>query len=250
MVRGESSTAMMVLGIDTALGACSVAITDGRETLAHESIVMNAGHAEALAPMAKRCFLAAEISPAQVERVGVTIGPGTFTGLRVGLALSRGMAVALECPVIGVTTFEALAYQAHVEHRGAQAFASVLDARRGEVYLQVFDSTLDALIPPSLVPIDEAVRALHEWAASHHGPIALMGSGTPLVRDLWRQKPERLIDTKFLYPDARYVARWSAEADVASHPPAPLYLRSPDAKPPGERKRRPSPQRLRARRGL
>jgi tRNA threonylcarbamoyladenosine biosynthesis protein TsaB len=241
---------MMVLGIDTALGACSVAITNGRETLAHESIAMNAGHAEALAPMARRCFHAAEIEPTAIERIGVTIGPGTFTGLRVGLALSRGMAIALECPVVGVTTFEALTYQARVDHYGAQAFAAILDARRGEVYLQVFDATLEALMPPSLVPLDEAVRALHEWAATHSGPVALTGSGTPLVRELWRKGLERLIDTKIVFPDARYVGRWAGEAaDPAAHPPSPLYLRSPDAKPPGERKRRPM-ARLRARRGL
>jgi tRNA threonylcarbamoyladenosine biosynthesis protein TsaB len=240
---------MIVLGIDTALSACSAAIMDGQATMSHESLAMNAGHAEALAPMVKRCFVSAQILPTTVERIGVTIGPGTFTGLRVGLALARGMAVALECPVVGVTTFEALAYQARAEHRGAQVFVVALDARRGEVYLQAFDPTLDPLIPPSLVPLAEAVRALHEWAGTHHGPVALSGSGSPLVREQWRQSPTRLIETKLVSADARFVARWAAEThDPAEHPPSPLYLRGPDAKPPGERKRRPSP-RLRARRG-
>ena len=98
---------MKVLAVDTALGACSVAVLDGEKILSHRFEEMARGHAEALAPIVQDAM--AGIAFASLDRLAVTTGPGTFTGQRVGLAFMRGLRIALRKPLIGVTTLEAIA---------------------------------------------------------------------------------------------------------------------------------------------
>src|SRR5215204_4969488 len=102
---------MIVLGLDTCLTACSVAVIDGGRVLAHRSEVMARGHQERLAPMAEAVMREAGLSFDRLERVGVTVGPGSFTGLRVGVAFAKGLASALAIPAEGVGTQEELAAQ-------------------------------------------------------------------------------------------------------------------------------------------
>src|SRR4051812_30102146 len=115
---------MKLLAVDTALGACSAALLDGDAVLAHQLVVMERGHAEALAPMVQALMQQARVPFADIERLAVTTGPGTFTGQRVGLAFVRGLRVALKRPLIGITTLEAMAAAAMAE-TGA-FFAAVL----------------------------------------------------------------------------------------------------------------------------
>src|SRR5882724_7006196 len=98
---------MKLLAVDTALGACSVAVLDGDTVLAHRFEEMARGHAEALAPMVEEAMAGMDF--AALDRLAVTTGPGTFTGQRVGLAFMRGLRIALHKPLIGVTTLEAIA---------------------------------------------------------------------------------------------------------------------------------------------
>ncbi|MGZ8364529.1 MAG: tRNA (adenosine(37)-N6)-threonylcarbamoyltransferase complex dimerization subunit type 1 TsaB, partial [Caulobacteraceae bacterium] len=98
----------MVLGLDTALTACSVAVIDGDAVLASRSEPMTRGHQERLAPMVAEVMAEAGIAFDALDRIGVTIGPGGFTGLRVGLAFAKGLALALDIPCVGVTTLAAL----------------------------------------------------------------------------------------------------------------------------------------------
>src|ERR1700740_3337346 len=100
---------MKILAVDTCLGACSVALLDDEKALAHRFELMDRGHAEALAPMVQEAMKEAGIAYDLLDRLAVTVGPGTFTGQRVGLAFMRGMRVALACPLVGVTTLEAMA---------------------------------------------------------------------------------------------------------------------------------------------
>ncbi|HVU20591.1 MAG TPA: tRNA (adenosine(37)-N6)-threonylcarbamoyltransferase complex dimerization subunit type 1 TsaB, partial [Rhizomicrobium sp.] len=103
---------MKILAVDTALGACSVAITEGDRTLAHCREFMDRGHAEALAPMVENAMRDANQSFTSLDRLAVTTGPGTFTGQRVGLAFMRALRVALHRPLIGITTLAAMAQAA------------------------------------------------------------------------------------------------------------------------------------------
>src|ERR1700726_2102111 len=133
---------MKILAVDTALGACSVALLDGERVAAHRFTAMERGHAEALAPMVEEVMSGHDF--ASLERLAVTTGPGTFTGQRVGLAFMRGLKVALGIPLAGVTTLAAMAAQARAECGTARAIA-LHDARRDEVYAEI-DATPEVML--------------------------------------------------------------------------------------------------------
>ncbi len=208
---------MIVLGLDTCLNACSVAVLDGETVLAHRSVAMARGHQEQLAPMAQAVMADAGLAFDRLERIGTTVGPGSFTGLRVGIAFAKGLASALSIPVVGVGTLDVLA-------AGATGLvAAVIDARRDQVYLQVFENG-QALMAPDGLPIGTALARLAELAMGRE--LTLIGSGAPLLAT-------SMPGTDCLTPegcDARLVARLAAGRSVT--PIRPLYLRAPDAKLP------------------
>src|SRR4051812_35357837 len=100
---------MKLLALDTAMGACSVAIHhSGWDVLAKAFVAMDRGHAEAIAPMVRDVMAQAHISFGELDRIVVTVGPGTFTGVRIGLAMARGLGLALDIPVVGIDTLTAI----------------------------------------------------------------------------------------------------------------------------------------------
>jgi tRNA threonylcarbamoyladenosine biosynthesis protein TsaB len=208
---------MIVLGLDTCLAACSVAVCDGARVLAWRSEVMARGHQERLAPMAERVMAEAGLPFARLERIGVTVGPGSFTGLRVGLAFAKGLSSALGVPLAGVSALEALAAEAE-----GLVFAAV-DARRDQVYLQAFEDGR-ALMAPDALELGVAAARVAEIAAGR--PLTLVGSGAPLLAacapGARRLTPEGA--------DARLVASIAAAREPV--PVRPLYLRAPDARLP------------------
>ncbi|MGA0606065.1 tRNA (adenosine(37)-N6)-threonylcarbamoyltransferase complex dimerization subunit type 1 TsaB [Phenylobacterium sp. VNQ135] len=211
---------MIALGLDTCLNACSVAVVDGERVLAHRSEVMARGHQERLAPMAEAVMADAGLAFPRLQRIGATVGPGSFTGLRVGVAFAKGLASALAIPTAAVGVLEALAAEAD------GLVAAAVDARREQTYLQVFDAGR-ALMAPDVLPIPTAAARLVELAQGR--PLSLVGSGAPLLADI---APGAMV----LTPegcDARTVARLAAAR--AAGPLKPLYLRPPDAKLPGGR---------------
>ncbi|HEY0106068.1 MAG TPA: tRNA (adenosine(37)-N6)-threonylcarbamoyltransferase complex dimerization subunit type 1 TsaB [Rhizomicrobium sp.] len=212
---------MRLLAVDTALGACSVALLDGEAVLAHVFVPMERGHAEALAPMVQDAMAQAECDFAALDRLAVTTGPGTFTGQRVGLAFMRGLRVALHKPLAGVTTLAAMGRQARDE-TGLAAYASLHDARRGEVYLQT--GGMDA---PALLTFDAALGAL----TAIPGRFALAGTAAPQAAGHLTQA----VLSSVRQPDALWVARLAQAMPATDAPPRPLYLRAPDAKLPGPR---------------
>src|SRR5579872_322206 len=130
---------MRVLAIDTALAACSAAVldTDYGGILASESLPMLRGHAEALMPLLQRVMNDAGMAFPDLDRVAVTTGPGSFTGLRVGIAAARGIALAAEKPAVGISTLSAYAAP-HMAEDGKFPVVAAIDARHAHVYLQVF----------------------------------------------------------------------------------------------------------------
>lgn len=208
---------MIVLGLDTCLTACSVAVTDGGRVLAHASEVMARGHQERLAPMAERVMAEAGLSFDRLDRIGVTVGPGSFTGLRVGVAFAKGLGAALGLPTAGVGTLEALAADAD-----GLAFAAI-DARRDQVYLQGFEDGR-ALMAPDVLPVAVAAARLAELAMGRS--LTLVGSGAPLLAGV--SPGARILPVEGA--DARHVARIAGSRSAA--PLRPLYLRAPDARLP------------------
>ncbi|MDB5455643.1 MAG: tsaB, partial [Caulobacter sp.] len=146
---------MIVLALDTALPACSVAVLDGGRVLACLSEPMTRGHQERLAPMAQEAMAAAGLQFTDLDRIGVTVGPGSFTGLRVGLAFAKGLSLALDIPCLGVGSLPALA----ASTAAPGLIAACIDAKRGQVYLELFEAG-QPLAEAEALSLDEAVARL------------------------------------------------------------------------------------------
>src|SRR6267378_5169456 len=149
---------MLILAIDTALDACAAAVLDTgtSKAIARESLAMKRGHAEALMPLIARVMKASGIAFASLDRIAVTTGPGSFTGLRVGLSAARGIALAAGKPVVGLTTLTAYAAPV-VSENGEHPIISAIAARHDQVYFQVVSGDGGALIQPCIAPIEEAL---------------------------------------------------------------------------------------------
>ena len=214
---------MKILAVDTALGACSVALLEDDKILAHSFEIMDRGHAERLAPMVDEAMKQADVDFAALDRLAVTTGPGTFTGQRVGLAFMRGLRLALRRPLTGVTTLEAMAAAAMAETGKTEA-AALHDARREEGYLLLQDGK-SVVQPPVVMPFDDAVQAIRAFGtcvlAGTRAQAAAASLGTGFTLSSIRQ------------PDALWVARLAQKRPSSSDVPGPLYLRAPDAKLPG-----------------
>lgn len=225
---------MNILAIDCATNACSAALwmNDGPGPARYAE--MRRGHAEALLPMVAAVMEEAGLDFAGLGAIAVTVGPGAFTGIRIGLSAARGFALAAGLPVIGVTTLEAVAAAQDSEGR---AMLIALDSKREDIYLQLFgaDGT-PAGAPCALLP-EEAVTILPEGET-----VAVAGDmADAVMRALggFHTPPVRLHGPDL--PNAAVVARIAAERFVAApaaqaEPPAALYLRPPDAIPVAERK--------------
>ncbi|HKU65165.1 MAG TPA: tRNA (adenosine(37)-N6)-threonylcarbamoyltransferase complex dimerization subunit type 1 TsaB [Rhizomicrobium sp.] len=212
---------MKLLAVDTALGACSVALLDGEQTLAHIFEPMDRGHAERLAPMVEEAMWGMEFSA--LTRLAVTIGPGTFTGQRVGLAFMRGLRLALKIPLAGTTTLDVMAMAAAAE-TGLSKAAAIHDARRNEAYLLLKDGP-DVLQQPVVLPFGQAVDRIRAF-----GSCALAGTGAAAAFESLGAG-YRLSSVR--QPDALWVARQARAMPEPKTVPGPLYLRAPDAKLPG-----------------
>ena len=207
-----------LLAVETALGACSVAMLDGGNILAHRFQEMTRGHAEALAPMVEEAMREAGTAFAALDRLAVTTGPGTFTGQRVGLAFMRGLRVALKKPLIGITTLEAMAAAT-----GAMRAASIHDAKRDEAYLLLWEQG-QTILAPAVMPFAEAIARIQDF-----GACALAGTGAPAAATALG---DSFTLTNIRQPDALWVGRLAMPRQEPDGPPAPLYLRAPDAKLP------------------
>jgi tRNA threonylcarbamoyladenosine biosynthesis protein TsaB len=218
---------MRLLAIDSALAACSAAVLDTGQSAvaAQESIAMQRGHAEALMPLVARVMERAGLAFADLDRIAVTTGPGSFTGLRVGIAAARGLALAAAKPVVGITTLAAFAAPLIAAADRLPVVAAV-DARHDHVYLQVLGPGGRTLVAPRLANLREALRV----AAS--GAPRLTGNAATLLAKAWPagERPPSEV-TQREAPDIAWVGWLGAVANESAAPPKPLYLRPPDAQP-------------------
>jgi tRNA threonylcarbamoyladenosine biosynthesis protein TsaB len=216
---------MRILAIDTALSACAACVMDAgaAEPAAFETIVMERGHAEALLPLLDRVVSKVEGGFSGLSRVAVTVGPGSYTGLRVGIAAARAIGLAAHVPVVGVTTLSAL-LASLVADENRRVLAAAIDARHGQVYFQSIAPGGQSIVAPTLVRARDAARLMGS------GPAVLVGSGAAAVAAEMAGSDIIVQDTK-PFPDVLWVARLGLVADPAQALPKPLYLRGPDAKP-------------------
>lgn len=224
---------MRVLAIETACSACSAALWADGGIAASRFAPMERGQAEAIMPMVLEVVGEGCGGFAGLDLVAVTVGPGSFTGLRTGLATARGIALARGLPLAGVTTTEAVALAAH---RAAPPEAAglpivvALESRRTDLYLQRFDAGLAPLAEPAAVTPHDAAALLPDGGA------LLAGDAVPrLVAALGARAKRCVVARAAMLPDAAQVAeiasrRWSGrDGDAAEDAVAPLYLRPPEA---------------------
>jgi len=218
---------MRVLAIDTALAACSAAVLDTEHggIVAAESLPMTRGHAEALMPLVARVMDQAGLAFTDLDRVAVTTGPGSFTGLRVGIAAARGIALATGKSAVGLSTLFAYAAPQMAADDRIPVVAAI-DARHGHVYLQVFGPGGRTPSAPRLAPLREAVQA------ASAAPACIVGSAAQSVAaGLSQADAEPAAVDARPAPDIAWVARIGAGLPEGQSPPRPQYLRAPDAQP-------------------
>lgn len=209
---------MIVLAIDTAGVDCSAAIHDSEtgQTLGAVTDMIGKGHAERLMAVIDEVLDEAHLELAEVGKIAVVVGPGSFTGIRVGVAAARGLALALEVDCVGVTTLETLAAMHHgTSPRNAVLVA--MDAKRDELYVQGFGVDGAPLSNPAAMSGRDAEVLAKSLKAD------LVGSGRPIILS----EPDMEVRDRF---DIATVARLGAAKPMGASKPKPLYLRGPDAK--------------------
>ncbi len=232
---------MNILAMDTCFGACSVAV--GRTAQEFETEFCTeferrqTGHAEALMPMIERVMAEASLKFSDLERIAVTTGPGSFTGMRIGIAAARAMGVTLGIPVVGLPTLEVMALDASQTQRNLDETATLgdrliiaVDARKDQVYVQVFDEKQKRINEPSVLSYSDAA------SLASAGSVTICGSGAEFVaaerKNLGLPVTVKFVD---LQPSALSLGmgavRLYGPETIANFPARPLYLRPPDAKP-------------------
>jgi tRNA threonylcarbamoyladenosine biosynthesis protein TsaB len=216
---------MRVLAIDTALEACSAAVLERGIITASETMPMARGHAEALMPLIARVMDLADIEFADLDRIAVTTGPGSFTGLRVGISATRGIALAAGKPAIGLSTLAAFGAPLIAEDDSTNVVAAI-DARHDHVYLQVFGAGGRTLVAPRIATLRDAIRA------AMTGPARIIGTAAAQLAAAWPKGADQPLQVEQCRaPDIVWIARLGAAATEGYGPPKPLYLRPPDAQP-------------------
>lgn len=196
-----------MLGLDTSLDACSAAVVRDDEILASLQESMSKGQAERLAPLVRDAIAGAGVEFSKIDRVGVTTGPGSFTGVRVGLSFARALALALGIPCIGVSTLEALALA-----DGEDGLRGALIETPGASYFALYQDGAPLIAP----------RAIERGG---HETLTASAAGGRRVR---LKGPGEAVD-------AAALARRAARLDPSGYPPDPAYLRAPHVTPPAPR---------------
>ncbi len=218
-----------LLAFDAAGAGCSAAVWREGRIVARRSEAMQRGQAERLLPLIEETMAEAGLDYAELDAIAVTTGPGGFTGVRIGLATARGLALACRKPLLGVTCFEAVAAAVPAAERVGRLLVVVLESKRADVYVQAFDA--------DLCPVGEAMARLPEalHATLPSGPLLLAGDAVersrPALlaagRDVRLARAARRVD-------AASVAELAAVRPLpaaGAPPPRPLYLRPPDVTP-------------------
>lgn len=213
---------MKLLAIDTAANLCAACVLDAGAdaVMASRVLELDRGHAERLMDMVAEVLREAGLDYRDLDRLAVAVGPGSFMGIRTGVAAARGLSLALGIPAIGVTTLEAIAFDARAAFPGRPVLAAI-DARRDEIYAAAFDAAgRETLAPVACRPA--------ELASLVAGDVVLAGTGAPLLAAL---RPAKAFD----------IAAGAATGSIAAYAriaalrtpgdrPKPVYLRAPDAR--------------------
>ena len=213
---------MLILAFDTTAAAVTVALWRDGAVLARGQEIMAQGQAEALMPAVERIMDAAGVTYKALDRIGVTVGPGSFTGVRVGLAAARGLGLAAGKPVIGVMTTEVLAAGVPPAERiESVRVLAAIDTKRGDLYVQHFDSTLRHSSDVRAIAPD----SLNDWLEP--GPLVVVGDAAAIAVSVLG--PRARLSSVPALPDAAVLARLVSQRDPVAGGPLPVYVRPPEA---------------------
>ena len=220
-----------LLAFDTAGMACSVAVTEADTLLSHRNIEMSRGHAEALIPMIMSALADAETTFGELDGLAVTIGPGSFTGLRIGLAAARGIFLAANIPAMGLTNFELVLHTMRPFISPDRDILIAIDSKRADPYIQMFSSKFEPLSPPMAAAPENIPELINAPSVVVIGNAAGQVAAALTVGGI-----ESHTDHADISPDARNLAhlasdRWSPPD--GGQQLKPLYLRAPDTTKPG-----------------
>lgn len=210
---------MLILAFDTTMGACTTAVVREGTVLAQTSATMDHGQAEALMPTIEDVMTRAGIAYADLDRIATTVGPGSFTGVRVGLATARALGLAAQKPVIGVSTLEVLAAAVpDAERTASKAILAAVDTKRGDLYVQLFDAeNRPQGEPAALAPTDLP-------AFVGEGRVCVVGDGSgPAVAAL----KDAFVSTTDSFPSGAHIAALAATRSAEHNGPLPLYVLPP-----------------------
>jgi len=216
---------MRILAMDTSAGACSAAVWDEGH-ITQRLVELDRGHSELLIPLVLETMAASGRRFYQLDLLTVTVGPGAFTGLRVGLAAARGMALAARLPCMGVTTLEAMASAVDPRETAGRLLLVTLDTKRSAVYAQIF-RTKEPVTPPMVVDPPELAEKIGTQ------PVLLAGDAAITVMPTLREAGiDASVSAMPGYPTAAGIAalaarRWQQEGMRVETMPSPIYLRSP-----------------------
>jgi len=216
---------MKILALDTASSWCAAAVYDsGTDTvLAEISENIGKGHAEVLMDYIEQAMTQSGIAMAELDRVAVNVGPGSFTGVRICVSAARGFALALDRPALGVSAFDALASEVAISHPG-QPVLVLLEAHRGEIYAQAFGVDAVAITGPMVLAREEALALIQQQSSE----TILAGSAAAALNET----PAGSFSVARVEPTAR-IGTYAKLAALhePGEAPKPLYMRGPDVKP-------------------
>lgn len=223
----------MILGIETAVEHVGVALGDHRGIRAHTMVASDRRHAESLTPMIRFAMQQASVEMTDLSAIAVDVGPGLFTGMRVGMATAQSMAWALDLPVVPICSLDALAMNADLSE---STVAAALDARRGEVYWAVYRMRGSGVEPQRISePVVTSPEDLAIHIADRAEDMVCVGSGFDRHAELFEASPwAQLVGRDSMFPSANAVVtlagyRMLADDTVSASEVQPMYLRAPDA---------------------
>ncbi|HMB76753.1 MAG TPA: tRNA (adenosine(37)-N6)-threonylcarbamoyltransferase complex dimerization subunit type 1 TsaB [Kiloniellaceae bacterium] len=217
--------ATSLLALDTTGRSCSAAVWHDGRIAGRRLEAMARGQSERLVPMVEEVMAEAALAFTDLEAIAVTLGPGGFTGVRIGLAAAQGFALAWDLPLIGVSSFEAVAAATPAAARSGRTLAVLLESKRSDFFIQLFGADLATLSAPAAVVPGDLARSLPT------GPLLLAGDAAARARSLLAARCDLVVRSGESAIDAAAVARVASVRPLPgdkSRRPAPLYLRAPD----------------------
>lgn len=219
---------MKILAFDTSLGSTSVAISEGQNILAYAEDNNVSVQAERLIPMIEQVLADACLSYKEIDYLGVINGPGSFTGIRIALAAAQGIIFSMNITGCAVTNCDIANYRARLQVKQADKIVVFLNASRGQLYTQIFNSHDNSCLAPILVDIADATKILDQL----NGQIICTGNGIPFIYTQLQTHDNILVLPRFSKIRAFHICRYVdllIKCKLPLSPIKPLYIRPPDA---------------------